>query len=141
MSRSSYEKMKSSLRLKKYSRRLNREQIEDELIGILGSYYYRQSTSHCIFILKRVEWQTHFFIITSVPIMDDCSLYQEFLLTSRQRAGKRASFHESLLEGAINVKDNDDVQESLIGITRLVGFLWDTSWNRPQSKPPKTTVE
>lgn len=88
-----------------------------------------------------MEWQTHLFIITSVPVMDDCSLYQEFLLTSRQRAGKRAPFHGSLLEGAINVKDNDGVQESLVDITRLVGFLWNTSWKRPQSKTPKATVE
>ena len=45
-------------------------------------------------------------------------------LTSRQRKIKRAFFHESLLEGTMNVMDDDD-QETLIDVARLVGVLAD----------------
>ena len=56
--------------------------------------------------------------------MDGCSLYQQFSLTSRQRKRKKTFFHESLLEGTMNVMDDDD-QETHIDVARLVGVLGD----------------
>ena len=89
---------------------------------MVGSYYYRWRTLRCIFDLKRMACKLIPFTPTS--IMVGCSLYQQFSLTSRQRKIKRAFFHESLLEGTMNVMDDDD-QETLIVVAPLVGVLGD----------------
>ena len=67
----------------------------------------------------------HSFIVAPTSNMDDYSLFQHFLLTSRQRKRKTAFFHENLLEGAIvdDENDDDDDQEAVLNVARLVGVL------------------
>ena len=48
-----------------------------------------------------------------------------FFLTSRQRKRKRAFFHESLLEGATHFMEEENDQDIINDVARVVGVLGD----------------
>ena len=58
-----------------------------------------------------------------------------FFLTSRQRKRKRAFFHESLLEGATHFMEEENDQDIINEVARVVGVLGDK--NRKPRRPTR----
>ena len=52
-----------------------------------------------------------------------------FFLTSRQRKRKRVFFHESLLEGATHFMEEENDQDIINDVARVVGVLGDKNRN------------
>ena len=50
-----------------------------------------------------------------------------FFLTSRQRKRKRAFFHESLLEGATHFMEEENDQDIISDVARVMGVLGDNN--------------
>ena len=60
-----------------------------------------------------------------------------FFLTSRQRKRKRAFFHESLLEGATHFMEEENDQDIINDVARVVGVLGikiESLVNQPETK-------
>ena len=60
-----------------------------------------------------------------------------FFLTSRQRKRKRVFFHESLLEGATHFMEEENDQDIINDVARVVGVLGikiESLVNQPETK-------